>query len=54
MRPGALCSIALFASLSFAQTQTFAVVSAAGYQPVVAPDSLATIFGAALAGWTSF
>ncbi|HEY2015928.1 MAG TPA: IPT/TIG domain-containing protein [Bryobacteraceae bacterium] len=32
-----------------AQSQPFAVVSAASYQPVVAPDSLATIFGVNLA-----
>ncbi|SPE34286.1 conserved exported hypothetical protein [Candidatus Sulfopaludibacter sp. SbA6] len=49
MRPGALCFLAMLASVSFAQTQTFAVVSAASYQPVVAPDSLATIFGVNLA-----
>jgi len=49
MRPGSLWWLALLASLSFAQTQPFAVVSAASYQAVVAPDSLATIFGVNLA-----
>jgi len=53
MRPGVLGAIALFAGMSFAQTQTMAVVSAASYQPVVAPDSLATIFGVNLAGSTA-
>jgi len=53
MRPGVLGAIALFAGMSFAQAQTLAVVSAASYQPVVAPDSLATIFGVNLAGSTA-
>ena len=52
MRPGPLCILALFAGTSFAQTQPFAVVSAASYQSIVAPDSLAAIFGANLAAST--
>src|SRR5258708_6934788 len=47
-----LASVALIAAAS-AQTAPFTVVSAASYQAVVAPNSLASIFGAGVATTTA-